>query len=87
MLQATFLWNWDGRYSAEDSSHWLNFAVLIECFIIGYSSSFRDEKHLEALAQKRKRDDDDDENEDLNDSNYDEVYVICFVYYIFVICI
>lgn len=36
-------------------------------------NAIRDEKHLEALAQKKKRDDDDDENEDLNDSNYDEV--------------
>jgi len=36
------------------------------------STDVPDEKHLEALAQKKKRDDDDDENEDLNDSNYDE---------------
>ena len=45
--------------------------------------SFRDEKHLEALAQKKKRDDDDDENEDLNDSNYDEVFTILYIYLAF----
>ena len=50
------------------------FMSVMEC------DSFRDEKHLEALAQKKKRDDDDDENEDLNDSNYDEVLIILYIY-------